>query len=51
MNTRYEALRCDVMDRDGRRCVLCNTEANLGFFAYPPEKVYSTSQTARRAWI
>jgi hypothetical protein len=22
----------------------------LGFFAYPPEKVYFTSQTARMAW-
>jgi hypothetical protein len=29
MNSRYEALRYEVMDRDGRRCVLCNSEADL----------------------
>ncbi len=32
------------VDRRGRMAAI------MGFFAYPPEKVYSTSQTARMAW-
>ena len=27
-----------------------DTRCDTGFFAYPPEKVYSTSQTVRMAW-
>jgi hypothetical protein len=29
MTARYDQLREQVLDRDGHRCVLCNTEADL----------------------